>query len=497
MYGQGHAYRPQQPHGDFVSGEQYRYALTNFRIAHEKVESQRQQLEEQERQVAVLKARIALLEGADDQGVRKPGNSNQGTSSVDDFSIRTAASKLERLINRWAADIVRAPPVPLNDIRDAALADLSGPEPDSEATPVIVQNLLRHAISETICEGIINVLIVTNSNEANEQLTRIHEHIFTRDPTVASVWRRQTFSAAVDKNSVEISQFILQENIPALSELLHPNGVPSPAVLGILDAAYSFSRMLHGSRSSSGGTTDAFYRAYVPELGSVLYPRQIELVKRCLKSESGDVDRVGSCIFFGLVKITRPPPGAEDQAELAQTVVRRAQTICECALGMVGAASAAGSMAGNSVAGDLPGSLSSSPAPQEGYGVPPLAPGNGPAAPANYANSPPPPEGYIQRPPSQGYTGPPPQGYGGPLPQGHSGPPPQGYGGPPPQGYGGPPPQGYGGPPPQGYGGPPPQGYGGPPPQGYGGPPYGVSPSQSPQPQRGANPPQLRLQMPM
>ncbi|KAG8984953.1 hypothetical protein FRB90_005039, partial [Tulasnella sp. 427] len=431
---------------------QYRYALTNFRIAHEKVESQRQQLEEQERQVAALKARIALLEGADDQGVRKPGNANQGISSVDDFSIRTAASKLERLINRWAADVVRAPPVPLNDIRDAALSDLEGPAPDSEATPVIVQNLLRHIMSEAICEGIINVLVVTNSTEANEQLTRIHEHIFGRDPTVAAVWRRQTFSAAVDKNSAEFSQFILQDHMPALSALLHPDNVPSAGVLGIMDAAYSFSRMLHGSRTSSGGSTDAFYRAYVPELGSVLYPRQIELVKRCLKSESGDVDRVGSCIFFGLVKINRPPPGAEDQTELTQTVVRRAQTICECALGMVGAASAAAA-AGGSVMGDMPG-LSASPGPMDsGYGQ--SQPGYGPPAhgpPSTYANSPPPPDGYMQRPPSQGYGPPQPQGYSSPAP-------PQGYGGPP-QGYGGPP-QSYGGPPPQGHGGPPAQGYDG------------------------------------
>jgi hypothetical protein len=79
-----------------------------------------------------------------------------------------------------------------------------------------VQNLLRHAISQAISEGIVNCLIVTNSQEANVQLTRIHEHIFARkrpyasirimlanveppgDPTVASVWRRQTFSAAVE-----------------------------------------------------------------------------------------------------------------------------------------------------------------------------------------------------------------------------------------------------------------------------------------------------------
>jgi hypothetical protein len=168
------------------------------RIAHDKVESQRQQLEEQERQVAALKARISLLEGGEDAGGRKPGTSNQGVSSVDDFSIRvrvmaivlfrlvhlrsqTAASKLERLINRWAAEVVRAPPVPLNYIRDAALVDLEGPQPEVEdATAVIIQNLLRHAMSEAICEGIVNVLVVTNSNEANDQLTRIHEHIFAR-----------------------------------------------------------------------------------------------------------------------------------------------------------------------------------------------------------------------------------------------------------------------------------------------------------------------------
>lgn len=76
---------------------------------------------------------------------------------------------------------MRAPPVDLNVIRDAALVDLEGPQPEVEdATPVIVQNLLRHAMSEAICDGIVNIMAVTNSNEANIQLTRIHEHIFNR-----------------------------------------------------------------------------------------------------------------------------------------------------------------------------------------------------------------------------------------------------------------------------------------------------------------------------
>jgi hypothetical protein len=83
---------------------------------------------------------------------------------------------------------------------------------------------------------------------------------------------------------------------------------------------------------------DAFYRAFVPELGSTLYPRQIELVKRCLRSERGEMDRVGATIFPGLVKVTRGPmtPGGQS-TENIQTVVRRAQVICECALDQTGA----------------------------------------------------------------------------------------------------------------------------------------------------------------
>ena len=45
---------------------------------------------------------------------------------------------------------------------------------------MMVQSLLRHAMAETISEGFINCLIVTNSAETNVQLSRIHEHLFTR-----------------------------------------------------------------------------------------------------------------------------------------------------------------------------------------------------------------------------------------------------------------------------------------------------------------------------
>lgn len=321
---------------DVVSGEQYRYALTNFRIAHEKVEEQRRQLEEQEKQVALLRARIATLEGSSNLGQDPATRTRQGGSSVDDFSIKNSASKLERLINRWAADIVRAPPAPIDQIRDLILSDLSqgeAPPATASATPMQVQNLLRHVMSEAISEGIINCLIVTDSSEANIQLTRIHEHLFAKDPTVASVWRRQTFSAAVEACSPQMLLNIFSEQMPTLAELLCTNPSLTAAFLPVLEAGYQFSRMLHGSNSSAGGSVDAFYRSFVPEIGSPLYPRQIELIKRCLKSESGQPDRVGATIFPGLVKVNRGPmtPGGK-QTENVQTVVRRAQVVCECAL---------------------------------------------------------------------------------------------------------------------------------------------------------------------
>jgi hypothetical protein len=70
----------------------------------------------------------------------------------------------------------------LRDIYQALLNDLVGglePNPQ-EPHPMQVQNLLRHGMSEMISEAVVNCLMVTNSSEANIQLTRIHEQIFAR-----------------------------------------------------------------------------------------------------------------------------------------------------------------------------------------------------------------------------------------------------------------------------------------------------------------------------
>jgi len=124
---------------------------------------------------------------------------------------------------------------------------------------------------------------------------------------------------------------ILVETLPALTKVL---GGSTSSTAPILASAYTFSRMLHGAPSSSN---DTFYRSFVPELGSILYPRQIELVRRCLKSERGEQDRVGATIFPGLVKVmkgsTQP---MERNQETTHTVVRRAQVVCECALASSG-----------------------------------------------------------------------------------------------------------------------------------------------------------------
>ncbi|KAN0120790.1 hypothetical protein V8E52_004059 [Russula decolorans] len=102
----------------------------------------------------------------------------------------------------------------------------------------------------------------------------------------------------------------------------------------VLEDAYRFSCMLHGAPATAGPAADAFYRSFIPraELGSTLYPRQVELAKRCRRSERGEVGRVGATIFPGLVKVSRnlnlPGPGVAS-GDTANTVVRRAQVICD------------------------------------------------------------------------------------------------------------------------------------------------------------------------
>ncbi|KAL7409894.1 hypothetical protein BDY24DRAFT_418414 [Mrakia frigida] len=327
----------------FVPQEQYQNVLKNFRIAHAQVEDQRNQIELQESQIGSLKGLIAQLEGDPNQGSGLKVAGNKGGSSTDDFSIKNSASNLSSALNRFAASLVLTRRDLLPALRAAILTDnLGSSELHPDTSPLRLQSLIRHAVSEVISSGIVNVLLVTDSAEANEQLTRIHDNLFTRDPIVASVWRRQTFSASVESFSAPLQMQTLAEHMPSLLPIMLSLNPPSPSsstsplpeptippqLEDILQQAWLFGRMLHASRPSSGSSANAFYRAFMPDLGSGLDPLQIELVKRCLLSERGEYEVVGACLFPGLVKIGKDPQKGEE----IQTVVRRAQVICGCAL---------------------------------------------------------------------------------------------------------------------------------------------------------------------
>ena len=77
---------------------------------------------------------------------------------------------------------------------------------------------------------------------------------------MAAVWRRQTFSAAVEACSPDMSRFFLSEHMPNLTKVLglenNDKNTVSAGVFPVLEAAYEFSRMLHGAPSSSGGSVE-------------------------------------------------------------------------------------------------------------------------------------------------------------------------------------------------------------------------------------------------
>ncbi|GAA5964477.1 hypothetical protein JCM21900_002389 [Sporobolomyces salmonicolor] len=374
-----------QPQQQLVGDDEYNRLLKNYKLAHLRIEEQRAAMLEQEKQNAGLRKHIALLEGGDAAGASVVGVHSAGGgggSTVDDFTIKNSSSGLERRINRWAADTLAAhlrsaPPPPsgtdprafqhlalvplaealFQDVDNVAaspfLVGLSQMGFDYPGLGIVVQSLLRHVMSQLLCEGIVNRLLVTNSEEANQELTKLHEQLFHREPLVASVWRRQTFSAAVDSLNPAMSLSLFNEHMKHVFSLINPSPTIAPELETVLDASYVYSRMLHKSYSPGGALEGSgFYRSFVCQVGSPLDPTQLELIKKCYRTERGEPERVGACLFPGLVKetaidttplplpqisIRHAGPGAQrapptKKRETRTLVVRRAQVICECAL---------------------------------------------------------------------------------------------------------------------------------------------------------------------
>ncbi|GAA5878187.1 hypothetical protein JCM16303_002876 [Sporobolomyces ruberrimus] len=385
---------PPQPQQQLVGDDEYNRLLKNYKLAHLRIEEQRSAMLEQEKQNAGLRKHISLLEGGDAQGASVVGVHSAGGgggSTVDDFTIKNSSSGLERRINRWAADTLAAhlrsapPPPPgtdlsalqhlalvplaealFQDVDNVAaspfLVGLSQMGFDYPGLGIVVQSLLRHVMSQLLCEGIVNRLLVTNSEEANQELTKLHEQLFHREPLVASVWRRQTFSAAVDSLNPAMSLSLFHEHMRNVFTLINPTPTIRPELEAVLDASYVYSRMLHKSYSPGGALEGSgFYRSFVCQVGSPLDPTQLELIKKCYRTERGEPERVGACLFPGLVKETaidttplpqtsiRHGPGAQNRAptkkrETRTLVVRRAQVICECALAAAYGAGGASTM---------------------------------------------------------------------------------------------------------------------------------------------------------
>lgn len=154
--------------------------------------------------------------------------SGAGGTTIDDFTIRNHSSNLASKIHNWSGDTVahyarsqstapssalqeRYPHIIPSDLLllpllKALLQDL-GPEQVSSSPllfaldkdgfgsvatlGIIVQSLLRHVMSEILAEAIINRLLITDSEQTNLELTKIHTILFDRQsshplPTIDS-----------------------------------------------------------------------------------------------------------------------------------------------------------------------------------------------------------------------------------------------------------------------------------------------------------------------
>lgn len=157
---------------------------------------------EQEKQNAILRKHVALLEGGDTSSISTVNytSGGGGGSTIDDFTIRNCSSSLARRINRWAADTITVftrdskpgeQHLALIPLAAALYADVQGKDSpfllaleaisfNYPRLAMVVQNLMRHLMSEVICYSIVNQVLTTNSEDANKELTRVHEELFNR-----------------------------------------------------------------------------------------------------------------------------------------------------------------------------------------------------------------------------------------------------------------------------------------------------------------------------
>ena len=96
---------------------------------------------------------------------------------------------------------------------------------------------------------------------------------------------------------------------PSSSSTPHPESALPLQLEEILQQGWLFSRMLHASRPSSGSSANAFYRAFMPDLGSGLDPNQVSSAIQVASSYAFVfvADGLDPFVFVDRARQTLPP----------------------------------------------------------------------------------------------------------------------------------------------------------------------------------------------
>ena len=123
------------------------------------------------------------------------------------------------------------------------------------------------------------------------------------NPAAAGVFRRNAFAGG-GSSLDDLLEPTLRDHIPSVLSLLCSPDIVSrapdlaPELRSLLRSALEFSRLLHSSEATSvDDAKDGYYKGFTPELESEMFPRQVELIKRCLSHENEGTDVVGACVF--------------------------------------------------------------------------------------------------------------------------------------------------------------------------------------------------------
>lgn len=94
---------------------------------------------------------------------------------------------------------------------------------------IVVQSLLRHVMSQLLCDGIVNKLLVTNSEEANQCACSFPTHARPADLTLPALAES---SPSCTSSSSTVRAFSTSCAHAKLTAVVHPQANPSSRPCG-------------------------------------------------------------------------------------------------------------------------------------------------------------------------------------------------------------------------------------------------------------------------